>query len=93
MPINKIEIICKPCRKCDLLKERIDTILKAMEFKYHVKFRFELVHTTNLSAMSKYSLNPTQVPVVVINGHVEFAGFVKDPHLIRMKLEAINAGL
>jgi hypothetical protein len=43
-----------------------------------------------LHAATKYGYAINKLPLVIINGSVEFVGHVKQEHLIRMKLEEIN---
>ncbi len=87
--IKTIEIICKPCHKCELLEERIKYIIRCMEMQQSIKIKYEFKHNTNIRDVAKYSFNMTQMPILLINGNVEFAGNVKEEHLIRIKLEEI----
>lgn len=88
MSINSIEIICLPCPKCELMKQTIMQAVKSLEFKHKVKLVYEFKLTPHLKEISKYSLNPSQVPIVLINGEVEFCGSVK-PDTVLPKLDAI----
>lgn len=89
MPIRSIEIICLPCPKCDQAKEKITQTIKGIEIQNKVKIAYEFKHTPNLYEISKYALSPSQAPVVVINGNVEFAGKI-DAAALKNKLESIN---
>ena len=91
--MKTIEIICKPCPKCALLKEKIQNILSCLQQKYNVKIVYELKHNPDLRAAEMLGYPANQTPVVLIDGHVEFAGNVKEEHLIRMKLETALRGL
>jgi len=88
--IKTIEIICKPCHKCELLKERIHNIIQYMELQKRIKIRYEFNHNTNVLDASKYGYAINQLPLVIINGNIEFVGHVKEEYLIRIKLEEIN---
>lgn len=87
--IRTIEIICKPCYKCDLVIQRINYILECIQNQKGVKFKYEFKHNKNIHDAEKYGYNITQLPIVKINGDIEFVGHVKEEHLIRMKLEEI----
>ena len=89
MPIKTIEIICTPCAKCAPIKPKIDEIIRGLEMVNKVKIVYEFKQTPNLREISKYALNPSQAPVVVINGNVEMAGPV-NMLILKNKLEAIN---
>ena len=89
MAIKSIEIICAPCPKCGQLKKRIIEIIKNMELQNKIKINYELKHTTNLSEISKYSLNPSQLPAVIVNGNLEFSGQA-EAKALRAKLESIH---
>ena len=89
MPIQSIEIICVPCPKCEGLERRIRSMIESIGMSNRTKIIFEFKHTTKLTDISKYSLNPAQTPAILINGEVEMAGRV-DPIVLRRKLEAIQ---
>lgn len=77
MPIKTIEIMCAPCHKCDLLKKKILQAIEKVETKYKIKISYEFKQIPHLRDISKYGLNPSQAPVVIINGKPEFAGQVE----------------
>ncbi len=91
--IKKIEIICSPCHKCQILKERILTIIRCLEFKYETRIRYELIHHENkkeiIELLTHYGYAINQLPVTLINGEVAFIGHVKGENVIRWKLEEI----
>ena len=89
MAIKSIEIICASCPKCDQLKNRIIEIIKTMELQNKIKINYEFKHTTNLSEISKFSLNPSQLPAVIVNGNLEFSGQA-EAKALRAKLESIH---
>ncbi len=89
MPIQSIEIICLPCPKCKDLESRIRGMIKNIEMINRIKILFEFRQHINLKEISKYALNPSQTPAIIINGKVEFAGRA-DPILLRRRLEEIH---
>ncbi len=89
MAITSIEIICLPCPKFAGLDAKIWGMIKSMEMINKVKISFEFKHTTKLLTISQYSLNPSQTPIIIINGIVEFAGKF-DGILMRRRLEEIH---
>ena len=89
MAINSIEIICVPCPKCAQLKKGITDIITNMELQNRVKINYEFKHTVNLNEISKFSLNASQLPAVVVNGNLEFSG-QSDTKALRAKLESIH---
>lgn len=89
MPIKSIEIICRPCHKCEQLKNKIPELIKAIEIQNKTKIFYEFKHTPDLREISRYSLNPSQTPPVIINGNVELAGTI-DTSVVKMKLESLN---
>ena len=91
--MKTIEIICKPCPKCLLLKEKIRNILNCLQQKYNVKIPYELKHNPDIRAAEMLGYAASQLPVVLIDGYVEFVGNVKEESLIRMKLENSLKGL
>jgi hypothetical protein len=89
MPIKSIEVICIPCPKCTPLKPKIDEIIRGIEMRNKIKIIYEFKQTPNLAEISKYALNPSQTPAVIINGNVEIAGQV-NMLILKNRLEAIN---
>jgi hypothetical protein len=87
VPIRSIEIICPVCPKCENLENRIREIIKNIEAMNKIKIPYELRVTRNMQEISKYSLNPSQTPAILINGNVEFAGRFEFM-LLKKKLEA-----
>ena len=91
MPINSIEVICIPCPKCERVKRMITEIIQAIETQNKTKIFYDFRHTPNLQEISKYSLNPSQTPAIIINGHAELAGQVEQL-VLKNKLEALHKG-
>jgi len=87
--IKKIELICKPCHKCKVLKERIETILRCMEGKHGIKIKYEFVHYQDMKTISQFGYGINELPVLLINGQLAFSGHVRGEHLVRMKFEEI----
>jgi len=88
--IKTVEIICKPCRKCELLEQRMRNIIQCMETQKRIKIKYQFNRNENILDAAKYGYAINQLPLVLINGNIEFVGFVKEESLLRIKLEAIN---
>ena len=89
MSIKSIEIICLPCFKCEQLKNKIPELIKAIEIQNKTKISYEFKHTPDLRGISRYSLNPSQTPAIIINGNVELAGQI-EPAVLKKKLESMH---
>ena len=89
MSIRSVEIICRPCPKCANLEPIIRQIVKNIEMFHRVKISFDYKHTVDFKEISKYSLNVSQMPVILINGNVEFAGKM-DVLLLKKKFDSIH---
>lgn len=87
--IHSIEVICKPCHKCELLIERLNRIMECIEFVSGVKMKYEFIHNENALDAAKYGYAVNKLPLLIINGNVELVGHVKEEHIIRKKLEEI----
>jgi hypothetical protein len=87
--IKSIEMICVPCPKCDDLENKIRYLVKNIETIHKTKIIYEFKITRDLRGISQLSLNPSQTPVLIINGTVEFAGRI-DLILLRQRLEALH---
>lgn len=91
MSIKSIEIICIPCQKCEYVEIKVREAIKTIEMENKIKIPFEFKHTVNLLNTNKYSLKPSQTPIVLVNGSVEFAGKI-DPVTIKRRLDSIQKG-
>jgi hypothetical protein len=89
MSIKTVEIICLPCAKCNAAKNIIIQAIKNLEHKYKIHIAYELIHTPHLKDISKYALNPSQTPAILVNGNPEFCGAIK-PEVIGVRLDAIH---
>ena len=87
--IKSIEIICKPCHKYELLQERVNRVIATIQEREHIKIKCDIKYNNNIVDANQLGYSLAQLPVLLINGNVEFAGHVKEVHLIRMKLEEI----
>ena len=91
--VKKVEIICIPCHKCDILKERIEIVIHCLEFKYSTKMKYEFIHRKErkevIAALAHYGYTINQLPITLINGEIAFIGHVKGENVIRWKLEEI----
>lgn len=74
MPIQTIEIICVPCDKCLRTKNLLAQAIKTIEYESKKKITYTLKHTESLRDIAKYSVNPSQVPIVIVNDKLELAG-------------------
>lgn len=89
MSVRSIEIICIPCNKCSGLEAKIREAIKKIELTYKLKMPFEFKTTPHLRDLARYSLNPSQAPIILVNDKVEFAGKI-EPMLLQKRLEAIH---
>ena len=91
--IKKIEIVCLPCHKCELLKQRIEVITQCLEFKYHTRIRYEFIHCYKrkevIGLIARYGYTINQLPITLINGEICFIGHIRGENVIRWKLEEI----
>ena len=92
MPIKTIEVICRPCHKCENVIEKIQFAMKVIETENKAKIPYEFKHTTKVVAVNKYALSPAQTPIVLVNGNVEFAGRI-ETCFIKPKLTALQKDL
>ncbi|HOW36151.1 MAG TPA: thioredoxin family protein [Candidatus Omnitrophota bacterium] len=81
----KIDILIKPGEKCEHI-ERI--ILMAAQFQ---KMEVKITRTSNFAAYAQCAINPSQTPIIIINGNVEFAGRSPEPEILRRKLAEIKS--
>jgi len=88
MAIRSIEIVCIPCQKCDRVKRMITDIIHMLEMENKTKIIYSFTHTPHLRDVSKYGVNPSQAPIVLINGQVEISGIVEQK-IIKGKLTAL----
>ncbi|HAJ56423.1 MAG TPA: hypothetical protein DCL35_01490 [Candidatus Omnitrophica bacterium] len=89
MPIKTVEMICLPCNKCEGVEVKVREMIRNIEMINRIKILFEFKHTKTLQDITRYSLNPSQTPAILINGNVECAGKV-DFILFKRRLEAIQ---
>lgn len=89
MAIRSVEIICLPCAKCDQLKTMIINTIKNIEIQGKAKIVYDFKITPNLRDVSKYGLNPSQTPILVVNGTVESAGKI-DLIALKNKLSMLH---
>ncbi len=91
--LEKIEIVCIPCHKCEVVKEKIETILRCIEGVRKKSIRCELIYYADRKKgmeeviRSGYAIN--QLPVIRINGEVAFTGSTISEQGIRLILEGI----
>lgn len=91
--LKKIEIVCIPCHKCDVVKEKIQNILKSIENRLNVRIHCELISYTDRKEAMKEVIRSgytiTQLPVTRINGEVAFIGNTISEEAIRIILEGV----
>ena len=90
MPIQTVEILSRRGQSVDRLLDEIRQLIKTMELTHKVKITPEYTMSTDLTRMDKYSLNPSQLPAVIINGQVECTGSKSDRKILKIRLEAIH---
>ena len=73
----RIEILAKPNEPTVHIERLIQ--LAAMALKIQV----QVSKTSNFAAHSQFAINPSQTPIIIINGSLEFAG--KAPELEMLK--------
>jgi hypothetical protein len=88
--IKSVEIICKPCDKCEALEQKIRNAIKVIEIKNRIKIKYDLKRNKDMFAAEKYGYGTKDLPLTLINDHVVFDGHVKGEDFIRFSLEAIN---
>jgi hypothetical protein len=71
------------------MKTKVLEAVKNLELQNKKKIIYEFKHTPDLREIGKYSLSPSQVPAVIINGNLEFAGNV-EMGIIKMKLQTVD---
>lgn len=91
MPINTIEVICRPCLKCLPLEQMVHAVIKSIELEHRTTITYIFKHTKSLENVDKYSVYASQAPIVLINGDVEFVNKVPNEAL-RRRLNAIHTG-
>jgi hypothetical protein len=91
--LKTVEIICMPCHKCDVMKEKIKSVLTAIGNQNRMRMRCEFIYYNTrkeaLVRLSKLGLNIAQLPITLINGQVAFTGSKVGEHEIRLIVEGI----
>jgi glutaredoxin len=83
MPIEKIEVVCPICNKCNKAVQHINYALKTLNAKAPI------IRVPNLDMIPKTSVGTQQTPVILINGKVEFAGVVPEIPLLKIRLKEL----
>ena len=76
----KVDILVKPEDKCDHIEQVIRLASKATNVPV------EIQRTSNFALYSHCAINPSQTPVVIIKGNVEFAGKALDLEAVKRRL-------
>ncbi len=82
----KIDILVKSYENCEKLESKINLAARLLNLEVTVN------KTSNFTAFSALAINPSQTPVVIINGHVEFAGRTPELDVISRRLAEIQRG-
>ena len=82
----KIDILVKPNQNCDHLESKIALAAKMLNIPVQIK------QSSNFAAFSGYAINPSQTPIVIMNGNVEFAGQVPELDVLTRRLSEIQRG-
>lgn len=81
-----VNILCPTCVKCDNLKKTVERALMITGAEATIR------HVTNFSEFSRYSVNVSQTPILVINDKVEFAGQVPPVDILCRRISEIREG-
>lgn len=64
-------------------------LIATIQEREHIKIKCDVKYNTNIVDANQLGYSLIQLPVLLINGNVEFVGHVKEVHLIGMKFEEI----
>ena len=79
----KIDILVKPNESTAQIERLIQTAAVA------IKIQVQVTKTSNFIAYSNLSINPSQTPMIIINGNLEFAGRIPDLDLLKKKMAEV----
>ena len=80
----RIDILSKPNENCDYVERIVKIAAKTTNTEV------QITRTSNFAAYSHCAINPSQTPIVIINGSVEFAGKVLELEAVKKRLAEIN---
>lgn len=80
----KIDILVQPNQRTETLEYVIRNAAKVLNIE------IQLNRTSNFAAYSNYAINPSQTPIIFINGSLEFAGKVPELEVFKKKLTEIK---
>jgi hypothetical protein len=71
------------------MERLINESIRSIEIQHKIRINYQFKHTEHFRDVSRYSVNASQAPILVVNGHVECAGPVSHD-MLRTKLTALN---
>ena len=80
----RVDILSQPSEKPQNVENVIRFAAKQVGIEVQVN------HTTNFAAYSQFAINPSQTPIIFINGSLEFAGRVPEINLLKLRLAEIR---
>ncbi|MFH1359453.1 MAG: hypothetical protein ABIJ41_00255 [Candidatus Omnitrophota bacterium] len=80
----KVEILAPADKNTEYFEKAIKTAARGLNME------IQIMCTSNFAAYTKHSINPSQSPIVLINGNVEFTSQIPDPETIKRKLTDIR---
>ncbi len=84
--VIQVVILYKPEEKF-----RVNSLQRALEMAGRaLKVNLEITRTNDFPVYSGYNFNPTNTPVVFINGNLEFVSAVPQVNLLKKKLKEIK---
>jgi len=89
MNFGTIEIICKPCQKCQRAEKLITKAFKELGQEFEIEYKFKIEQISDLSIAQAYSANIAQMPFVVVNNELVFAGNIPDVGAVKFTLLSI----
>ncbi len=81
--LGEIEIICRPCTKCDAAEKIIRKAIRQLEVLNKIPYFYRIKRTYNLREAVKYSTNIANTPFIIIGGTLALAGKIKEVKVVR----------
>ena len=79
----KVDILIQPGKQ----SRHTERVLKAAAKTLGITL--QISYTSNFGAYSHLSVNPSQTPIVIISGNVEFAGGMPDANMVQKRLSEL----
>jgi len=86
MAIQKIEVLCQICPKCDRVIMALNHALKLLDVQVPI------MRITDTGEITKSSVGVAKTPIIRINGKVEFAGQIPEVGLLKIRLKEFLMG-